>query len=321
MRAPTSARSGRTRGATSAATGERSASGTRRGTASRSGSARRGTGSPSGSARAGSGSRNGSARRSPGWSRRSASSSAWVLTLVCVAWDWLRCAIVAIVELLRRALRRPGSRATAQGRSRLRPHAREPFVRPHVRVQRAHRRRDRRSANDGGRGRADRHECRSDDDTAGGRQPARRLRAQERRQGPAPRVQGRPRRADRRAASSTRPSAYPPIDNSGFVAHYLAKGGASARASDERASDRSSFRCSTPSPASSPSATPGSRRCPGRPGRTGSSRMAASSGALDDSPSTADVILSETLERLPIRERHDLRQARRPMHRVERRRG
>ncbi|HKY29572.1 MAG TPA: alkaline phosphatase family protein [Pyrinomonadaceae bacterium] len=87
---------------------------------------------------------------------------------------------------------------------------------------------------------------------------------------------------------------YPPIDNSGFVAHYLAKGGASA----ERA--MSCF-----SPEQLPVLTTLAREfaiCDAwfssLPGPTWPNRffsMAASSGSLDDSPSKADVVLSVTV--------------------------
>jgi phospholipase C len=87
---------------------------------------------------------------------------------------------------------------------------------------------------------------------------------------------------------------YPTIDNSGFVAHYLAKGGASA----QRA--MSCF-----APEQLPVLTTLAREfavCDAwfssLPGPTWPNRffaMAASSGSLDDSPSTADVITSVTV--------------------------
>jgi phospholipase C len=87
---------------------------------------------------------------------------------------------------------------------------------------------------------------------------------------------------------------YPPIDNSGFVAHYLAKGGASA----QRA-----MSCFTPEQL--PVLTTLAEEfalCDAwfssLPGPTWPNRffaMAASSGGLDDSPSSADVVLSVTV--------------------------
>ena len=92
------------------------------------------------------------------------------------------------------------------------------------------------------------------------------------------------------------PSAgYPPIDNSGFVAHYLAKGGASA----ERA-----MSCFAPDQLPVLTALAGEfATCDAwfssLPGPTWPNRffaMAATSGSLDDSPSTADVVASVSVD-------------------------